>query len=208
MENAPRIFESRGCLQGSEQSANSLVTAVSPAENQKSTIVGIRVQQFASSSCFRDCSCQCHARQKWRSFQLLDQFLGALFVGYSHAPKVTLRCDITSCRRHQRSLTTLVYVFPHWFLWQIWSVTLLYARRDGLEANLRVYRVRPASDAVFLYATTGQTMKLKTLFDKGDASPFDIEAESNGILLQVVYHLAITAVETDTITECRSQDAA
>ena len=173
-----------GSRETSSQLQNRNSITFSP-QNHSSAIAGLKVQQFTSSACRQSCSCQCHTRRNWRSSQIMDQFLGTLFIGYSYPPSIVLTCDLTSCRRHQRKVTTFLYVFPYWLLRRVWSVVLLYSHRDGLSASLRTYRNRSPADMVFAYIDIGDLNKLKILFDKGDASPFDFSAEANVSLLHV-----------------------
>ena len=184
-DNASQSSGHQDRLQTSRQLENSSGTMLSSPENHQSRIIGLKIRQSASSTCRRNCSCQCHMRQNWRSYQFLDQFLGGLFVGYSHAPKATLSCDSLLCGRHHRTITIISYVFPYWFVWRIWSIMLLYTARDGLEASFRIIRAWRVSDLVFLYAATGDMVKLKGLFDRGEASPFDVGAESGICVLGV-----------------------
>ena len=203
----PRNSRDQNNPQTSIQQGNSFNTESLLPKNQNSAIMGLKIQQFASSICRQSCSCQCHTRRQWRSYQFLDQLLGTLFIGYSNTPRTTLSCDLMSCNRHQRNITTLFYVFPHWLLWHIWSVVLIHTRRDGLAASLRTFRNRRPSDRVFFCATTGDIVKLRALFNKGEASPSDIDGGSQLDLLTVRIISFIMGIEIHKITVCHFQRA-
>ena len=159
-------------------------TVLSP-ENQTPAVIGLSVRQLAIPVCQQSCCCQCHRRRHWRSPQLLDQVLGALFIGYSRTPTATLACDLTSCSGTQRSHLTVLYVFPQWFLQSILSVAMVYTKGRGLEVSIRTVRIRRQGEQVFFYAERGYLTKVQALFRRGEASPFDIEAGTHESLLRV-----------------------
>ena len=150
-----------------------------------SAIIGLKVEQLAISDCRQNCSCQCHMRKQWRSHQLFNKVLGNLFIGYSRTPHIALNCDLASCGRHQRSIITVIYVFPQWLLNQVLSVMLFYSRRSGIVANLKILRPRSETDIVWMYVTTGDVDRIKASFDRGEASPFDIGGSSDCNFLAV-----------------------
>ena len=160
-------------------------TNASSPLNQSPAIAYIKVQQVVRPTCRQICSCQCHTPGQWRSYRLLDQALGSLFIGYSRTPTITLKCDLKSCNRHQRGLVTALYVFPQWFLQRALSVVLVSTKRNGLTASLRTIRCRSSSDMVFHYVATGDITRLQTLFDKGEASPSDVIISTQLSVLQV-----------------------
>ena len=106
-------------------------------------------------------------------------------MGYSRTPNVAVKCDLVSCGRQQRKLVTLVYIFPQWLLKRALSIMFCYSRSGGVAASLRTLRPRSESDMVWVYIDNGDVGRLKALFDRGEASPFDVTGTNQVGPLQV-----------------------
>ena len=149
-------------------------------------MIGMKVHQAAKAQCPRSCFCQCHTHSRWSSPQRrFKEIIGALFVGYSRTPTLAPTCDCTSCSRHEKSLITVLYVFPPWFLKRILLILLYFTRRDGPVMSLRTVRIRDGMDLILLWAEEGNLGKIQTLFKNGEASPFDVTAKNDLSLLTV-----------------------
>ena len=160
-------------------------TTTLSSHDQTSGVVSLKVEQSASSTCRQTCSCQCHILGHWRSHRLLGRVLGHLFIGYSRTPNISLSCDLNSCGRYRRSIVSVFYVFPQWLVQYALFAVLLHTKRSGLVLSLKAVRPRLSSDMLWTYAQTGDIPRLRTLFDKGEASPFDIVAQNQYSLLDV-----------------------
>ena len=141
--------------------------------------VGVRADVRNMSECSKSCECPCHIRRRLNTPRLLDGFLGTLFVGYSGSPLLSQKCDRVSCQGRKSSATSLVYMFPRWFVMSRMiqmkaQVTAMY----GPELSLRFNRVINGKALVFHYATTGDVGKMKQLFEQGRASPSDVRYDS------------------------------
>ena len=151
-----------------------------PFDTSSGTI-SMRVQQGNRFLCPGECSCRCHTHREWRTSQLLDQIIGRLFIGYSRTPSLMPNCDKSSCSKYQHHIT-VTYVFPAWFLPWILFMNLLHTKRDGPVFNLRTIMRRPNTDPVFHIVRSGNIAKLRSLFQKGDVSPFDINNQDDNLL--------------------------
>ena len=170
-------FEPQDNLSSNTQQGERL-SGINPIPRRHQAVVGLKVQQLTIAECRRSCPCQCHMRKQWRSYQLFDRILGNLFVGYSRPPNVALKCDLESCGRQTRSLVTVIYAFPQWLLRQVLSAVLISSRRNGIVVSLKTLRPRSSSDVFWDYIVQGDVDRVKTLFDRGEASPFDIGART------------------------------
>lgn len=65
--------------------------------------------------CSRACQCSCHIRQRLNTPRLLDEFLGALFIGYSGS-QIIQRCNQKACREQNTFSATFMYQLPRWFI--------------------------------------------------------------------------------------------
>ena len=76
-------------------------------------------------------------------------------------------------------------MFPSWLFETVLLVVLRHSKRDGPVVSLRTVRVRNRNESVFFYADTGNLVKLQALFQKNEASPFDIDGLHHEPLLIV-----------------------
>ena len=150
-----------------------------------SAIVGLMVQRVSKPSCQPSCSCKCHVKGSWRSHPIFDHVIGSLFVGYSRSPKLVPSCDTASCIGNKRGLAVVFYAFPQWFLQLALLTVISYSKRDGLGVALRSLRRRDAADDVFYYAQSGHVASMRTIFERGQASPFDVRAVDDSSPLKV-----------------------
>ena len=145
------------------------------AEGRNSTANGfcIRTKHFSNVSCGHCCICVCHKDRRMRTPQVLDKFIGTLFVGYSGLPVFIQECNQQSCHSRSRPLAYVNYVFPQWFLARMVSfVGTMHA--SGPMATLRIQRTIPANAELFTFAKLGKTEELANLFKSGRASPNDV----------------------------------
>ena len=154
-------------------------------------MIGMKVYQATKLQCPRSCFRQCHTYSQWSSPQRrFKEVIGALFIGYSRTSTLAPTCDRTSCSRHEKSLITVLYVFPSWILQRILFILLCFTRRDGPIMSLRTVRIRDRSDGIFFWAEEGNLTKIQTLFKNGEASPFDVTATNQLSLLTVRIYLS------------------
>lgn len=148
--------------------------------------IGVRAELRNLSECSRSCVCTCHIRRRFNTARLLDGFLGTLFIGYSGSPILSQKCDQVSCRGRKDSSTSVVYQFPRWFvISRIIELKAKVTAMYGPEVSLRFNRVVDGKALVFHYATTGDTDKMRQLFEQGRASPSDVRFDSGWTPLHV-----------------------
>ena len=100
---------------------------------------------------------------------------------------------------------TVLYVFPQWFLRHILFFSLLCAKEGRLTATVNTVRTRSLSDIVFHYVATGNISKLKSLFDSGEASPFDVQWQTQESLLRVRTALVVVELSINISIACYCQ---
>ena len=147
--------------------------------------VGIRTVQFPRTSCTPWCSCSCHRETRLRTPRILEQFIGSLFVGYSGLPALRPPCNEKTCHLQAQPLTYVTYFFPRWFLSRMVTFMMTVTPLAGPVASLKVQRVVPGSADVFNFARLGDIDGMKALFEKGLASPHDVQYESGVTPLHV-----------------------
>ena len=178
-----------------DQGAESL--QVEKTQFRQEPTVSLQVSHRQKSQCKRPCSCQCHHPSKLKTPDFLREITGQILLGYAGVSKLTPPCNEHACaQRHQRQRTAVrvQYYFPVWSLVQ--RVLTLVSYSGGVygpEKLLRMSRIRPGLDEVFIQVQSGNIDRLQQLFMLGDASPLD--ASDTGWTL---LHYALTAGQLPT----------
>ena len=171
---------------------------VESSEMTAISAVGIRTAQFNKAPCIPWCSCCCHVEGRLRSPVLLDAVFGSLFIGYSGLPINRRPCNEHSCRQRAIPMTYITYFFPRWFLARMVSLMLAMTPLAGPVASLKVRRTVPGTAKLFKLAQSGDVEKLKSLFEKGLASPHDVHFESGVTALHVSAGKHIPSFDADS----------
>ncbi|KAI4261851.1 MAG: hypothetical protein L6R42_002954, partial [Xanthoria sp. 1 TBL-2021] len=157
--------------------------------------LSVEVAHRQRSQCRRPCSCQCHRTSKLKTPDFLRQITGQLLVGYAGISSITPPCNEHACAQRQRTAVRFQYSFPVWSLVQ--SVLTLVSYSSGTygpERVLRMSRIRPGLDEVFIQVQSGNICRLQQLFIQGSASPLD--ASDTGWTL---LHYALSAGQLPTV---------
>lgn len=158
-------------------------------------LVSLQVSHRQPSQCRRPCSCQCHRSSKLKTPDFLRYVTGQLLVGYTGIQNITPPCNEHACAQRQQAVIRIQYNFPVWSLIQ--RVLTLVSYSGGLcgpEKILRMSRIRPGLDEVFIQVQSGNVRRLQRLFIQGSASPLD--ASDTGWTL---LHYALSAGQLPTV---------
>jgi hypothetical protein len=136
--------------------------------------IRVRASHYRQTRCEGWCSCLCHRPRYVQTPQSVDFLLGSLFMGYSGIPARSRPCNERSCRQQSIPTVKVTYHFPQWLLRRVIQFALSISYMKGPELTLRMPRVVPANASVISYAVLGKIDGIKSLFDKGLASPFDV----------------------------------
>ena len=147
--------------------------------------IGIRTAQFPRTACNRWCSCVCHHKRHIQTPQLLQNLIGSLFIGYSGLPMLTKPCDQYACHQRAQPTSSVTYYFPSWFLARTLSILFSSTPLAGPVVSLKCQRTVPRDADIFKIARAGNVDKMRDLFEKGLASPHDVNFESGGTALRV-----------------------
>ncbi|KAL8819079.1 MAG: hypothetical protein Q9223_002415 [Gallowayella weberi] len=156
--------------------------------------LSLQVSHRQRKQCRRPCSCQCHRSSKLKTPDFLRHFTGQLLVGYTGISSMTPPCNEHACAQRQQAGIRVQYNFPVWSLIQ--RVLTLVSYSGGLygpEKMLRMSRIRPGLDEVFIQVQSGNVRRLQQLFIQGSASPLD--ASDTGWTL---LHYALSAGQLPT----------
>lgn len=139
--------------------------------------------QQASSACKVGCICKCHAPRHYKIIRQ-NYLFGSLLVTISAAPKNKSLCSETSCSRRMMSVARATYRFPSWFLARILYLTIS-TPYGGMDACLKSIRVVPDNADIMRFAKAGDIDGVKSMIQKGLASPLDVNATWNVPVLSV-----------------------
>lgn len=131
------------------------------------------------TGCRQHCRCVCHSYSTVKTPSFIKGALGSLFLKFSGFPILTSRCDNTTCAKAKASGVKFDYFFPSWLCSRRLIAQYTTSDLQAPELRIRVPRVRPRQSDIFNMARLGDVDGLKTLFEKGLASPYDVD--SSGI---------------------------
>ena len=174
------------------QSQAILQSILNPWGQARSTWTTESVRMTATVTCFHGsntCLCSCHrrGRSSKRTPELLDRFLGVLFIQYFGLPYTNERCDDSGCSQCSVSNIRLVYHFPIWFLMRALVVLLRYSPASGPEAIIRIPRIISQSSRIFTAAVTGDVVEMREMFSRGLGSPMDVNVVDRWTPLMVSF---------------------
>lgn len=139
------------------------------APENTSGILRLSTSYRAIAKCQLWCSCACHKRHRFRTPQLFAGLTGSLFVGYVGRLVQGTKCDELQCEGRSRTTTKITYYFPTWFL-----VAMISCATGGPRMSLTVSRVVSNDSPIFSYASAGNVDRMRDLFERRLASPFDV----------------------------------
>jgi hypothetical protein len=156
--------------------AGRLVDAESIKSGRGASPSTLVIESFKRPSCNIQCACSCHFRYRARNPPFVDALLGVLFIGYTGMPTLDSKCDFNFCRNSSVRAVRITYTFPSWFLRRTVDMVLGSNYFGEPEFNVRIRnRVEYMSEhSIFQLSRQGRVQEMKTLFEKGHASPNDI----------------------------------
>ena len=167
-----------------------------PAEKATSGFtLSVQLSKQVKQLCPASCPCSCHPRREIRSPESLARIFGRVYLRYCRIPRSRGRCTESMCQARQRSYAWLTYVFPPWLCSYIFSVTFM---GDPLSA-VRGPRLVPTHSDVLRLSSLNEVERLRSLFEKGTASPFDASAHDGRTVLHVSSPLPTLILSRDTL---------
>ncbi|KXX73195.1 Ankyrin repeat domain-containing protein 7 [Madurella mycetomatis] len=164
------------------------VRTVSPSSASRiqagSDSIRLRLRQ-TRKTCQAACRCSCHSVLDKKTPAFMDGLLGQLFVGFSGWPLLSAKCDSAACTGQRTSSVSLEYWFPLGICWsQIVRFSLAYEANVGPSLQLNTLRRVPDSSLCVSFALEGNIDGLKSLFNRGLASPRDVSSTRGYSLLR------------------------
>ena len=174
-------FSVRGAVDDPGMTRNSRQLAI---QRTDSTEVSTAIRKPASSQryCTAWCSCQCHKRQILTTTNLIQHVFGSLSVSWSGIPKLAKACDQHACRRRSGPTLNVSYRFPQVLAQRIMCFSMTYGTMCGPELRVRLPRVVDWSSPIWGPALDADIAAMRTLFEKGAASPWDVNPGGGSLL--------------------------
>ena len=133
--------------------------------------------------CSRSCSCVCHRTSQFRAPSFLTGALGCLIFTSRGTSFIMKACTEKMCKRKAKFSASMSYRFPPWLVAQAFHLSVSSSPRNMIS-SLTTMRVLPGSARVFAVVSNGTINELRSMFQKGQASIYDI-SEQNWTLLHV-----------------------
>ena len=178
----------RSALQARMPSKNPQSQAMESNNNlHPQTILGIRAHVMTPQprQCFPCCDCCCHRPRRIKSPRMLNNVLGALFVGYFGCPFNFQSCTISTCQNPAVLMAQVQYIFPSWLLWKMIDLRLIMSTSQEPCLSLLIRAVRPDVSDIFMRAIFDDVDGLKDLFSSGRARPNDLSRTTGDTALSV-----------------------
>ena len=164
-EEAPRSS------MGKEQASNGSVRNHSTYGFE--SVITVRTPYESLGQCNRLCICCCHPKRCVRMNDLLSTLTGSMCLNYVGGP-TSRPCDQSSCRRKLPPIFNITYYFPRWLLTKMVSLCLSFDPTGSPSLCMHMPLIRPDTSKIFHLATAGDIGGMKTMFEKGLASPNDV----------------------------------
>lgn len=135
------------------------------------------------AACSRSCSCICHRTSQFRAPSFLTTTLGYLVLTSRGTSFISKTCTERMCKRKARFSASMSYRFPPWLVARAIFLSFSSSPRN-IISSLTTMRLLPGSARVFAVISSGAIDELRSMFQKGQASIYDID-EQNWTLLHV-----------------------
>ncbi|KAJ8119957.1 hypothetical protein O1611_g10492 [Lasiodiplodia mahajangana] len=123
--------------------------------------------------CIDSCICGCHHALRIRTPEVIRNAVGVLFIELALL-SVFFSCRQRTCRHRSQRLLRFTYYFPQWLLMRMICVTLYAPDPQAWNVSCKTPRRVSEDAAVFECARSGDIDGVRSLFDRGMASVYDI----------------------------------
>lgn len=118
-------------------------------------------------------TCCCYPRRRIQITNVLSSLIGSLCISYSGG-QLSRPCKQCLCRTKSPLRLKINYYFPRWLLAKVVNVFLSFDPAGSPCVSLQMPRIRPDTSKIFHLATAGDIGGMKTMFQRGLASPNDV----------------------------------
>ena len=140
---------------------------------------------FSAKTCDPTCSCQCHAKSRWRTPTWLSAVVGTLFYDSSYTLSATeLTCNSIRCVRSQiSSRYNFTYYFPVWILRSAFVYTS-WSNLNGRNSSwtLRMPRKIPWGHESWRLISDDNVSQFKVLLSERSITPYDVDEDGYSLL--------------------------
>ena len=157
----------------------------------------MRMRFLRQGRCTQWCDCACHTYTRTRTPQVVQNVLGALFVGYTGLPRLTPDCANEKCRRSSEAYLQLNYYFPSWFIARAVSFAMSIQNSKIPKISMRVLNLRNLYEEIFQSCIVGNADSVRYLLTSGQASVKDISTDSGHSPLHVRLQIILLSPTLD-----------
>ena len=128
------------------------------------------------------CGCRCHIRTKSELLSGWGAYFGLLNVE-SSGISWNSTCDQIACKRRGKPLLKVKYYLPKWlFDPRMFAFNFSRTSLGDPVCALKIRRLRPMDALVFRFVRDDNVEGLKQLFEKGEATPDDIQGVGREVM--------------------------
>jgi hypothetical protein len=141
--------------------------------------------QRVTSLCPRFCGCVCHKTCRITFPKSLAPLVGHLSIAASGMYMIYYPCNETTCLRQSIPRAEMSYRFPLWLLPRVLHLFVGMSPGEGPTFSLRTTRVVADHAEIMNLAKSGSVDGVKLLFQRGLASPNDVNSSCGVPILSV-----------------------
>ena len=190
---AKRVEESRGGLiLGKEKTDNTDIARYTACGLEGAVKVKTSINNLVRYS--TSSKCCCYPRRRVQISNALSFLIGSVCISYLGG-QISQPCEQSLCRTKLPIRLNINYYFPRWFLAMVVNIFLSFDPAGSPSVSLQIPRIRPDTSKIFHLATAGDIEGMKSMFERGLASPNDVSYTFGYSVLHVsVCHNNTTAI--------------
>ena len=172
-QSAPaRVEESYGSLISSKEHAdNTDIARYTACGLERAVKIKTSINNLDRYS--RSSTCCCYPRRRIQISNALSFLIGSVCISYLGG-QISQPCEKSLCRTKLPIRLNINYYFPRWFLAMVVNVFLSFDPAGSPSVSLQMPRIRPDTSKIFHLATAGDIEGMKSMFERGLASPNDV----------------------------------
>ncbi|KAK0623673.1 ankyrin repeat-containing domain protein [Immersiella caudata] len=123
------------------------------------------------------------------------RLLGSISMVVLRGSDTTSICNRANCRNHSMTAMQIFYTFPYWLLSRMLVFSLALSKSHGPEMLLRVVRIRPLDDPLFVSVRRGDIETTRSLLSTGKASVLDVTTLNRSALFYALDYQQLGVVQ-------------
>ena len=179
-------------ISGKEQTDNTDIASYTPCDLEGAVEVKTSINNLDRYN--RSSTCCCYTRRRIQINNALSFLIGSVCISYLGG-QICQPCEHSLRRTKLPIRLNINYYFPRWLLAMVVNVFLSFDPAGSPSVSLQMPRIRPDTSKIFHLATAGDIGGMKSMFERGLASPNDVSYTFGYSVL----HVSVNQDNTRTI---------